>query len=287
MADLIDVENALVALAAAAVYPNGTSQASAIAGAVPCKVYAGWPTESQLDADLAAGTVHATVYPLQVERNTTRFLADWQQQAVNTPTLTLAANGQQITLAGTIPPTNNPHVLSVLVNGLPYVYQVLATDTISSAAAALAALIAAGVPGTTSAAGVITVAAGGRIGALQVGVTGTSIREVRRQERSFQITLWAHTPAARDSMAALIDGALAPLRFITLADGTAARLIYRQSYISDMLQKARLYRRDLVYSVEYATTQVETDTQITQTQLNESVQISGATAYVAPQTSYQ
>lgn len=286
MADLIDVQNALVGIAAGALYPNGTSQPSA-AGAVPCKVYAGWPTESQLDADLIAGTAHVTVYPSQVERNTTRFPEDWQQLSVNAPTLTLVVNGQQITLAGTIPGAGNPHILSALVNGQPYVYAVQVTDTLATAAAALAALVAAGVPGTTSAAGVITVAAGGRIGAVQVGVTGASIREIRRQERNFQITVWADTPVHRDVVASVVDVALAYLRFITLADGTAGRLIYRNSVISDMLQKAKLYRRDLTYSVEYATTQTETDTQITQTQLNTGVQIDGATAAVSLAPVYQ
>lgn len=286
MADLIDVENALVGLAAAALYPNGTGQPSA-AGAVPCKVYAGWPTESQLDSDLIAGNCHVTVYPQQVEHNTTRFSQDWQQASLNTASMTLTVNGQQITLAGTIPGSGNPHTLSVLVNGQPYVYQVLVTDTLATAAAALAALIAAGVPGTTAASGVITVAAAGRIGAAVVGVTGTSIREIRRQERNFQITIWADTPAHRDLIAPVVDKALAALRFITLADGTAGRLIYRNSIVSDMLQKARLYRRDLVYSVEYATTLIETDTQVTQTQLNQSVQIDGATAAVSLSPVYQ
>ena len=47
---------------------------------------------------------------------------------------------------------------------------------------------------------------------------------------------------------------LAPLTFISLPDGTAARLIFGGSTVFDQSQNATLYRRDLTYSVEYATT---------------------------------
>ena len=39
-----------------------------------------------------------------------------------------------------------------------------------------------------------------------------------------------------------------------MPDGFGARLIYKNSMVIDALQKANLYRRDLNYHVEYATT---------------------------------
>lgn len=278
MADVIDVQTALVALAAAALYPNGTGQPSA-AGGVPCKVYAGWPTESQLDSDLAVGTAHVTVFPRPEERNTTRFSQDWQPQTINSATLTLTINGQQITVGGVVPPANNPHNLSILANGKPYVYAVQTSDTLNSIAAALAALIAADLPGTSAAGAVVNLPGTGRIGAARVGVTGTAIREVRRQERHFQITVWADTPTHRDAVAQPVDQVLATTKFLTMPDGFAARLIYRGSPVSDNMQKTRLFRRDLIYLVEYATTQAETETQITQEQLNVSARVDGASSY--------
>jgi hypothetical protein len=275
MADVIDVQNALVALAANALYPNGTGQPSAAAG-VPCKVYAGWPTQSQLDADLAAGIAHVTVFPRPEERNTTRMPLDWQQQTVNTPTLTLTVSGQQITVGGSVPPATNPHNLAVLVNGKTYVYAVQSADTLSSIAAALAALIGAEIPGTGAAGAALTVGAADRIGAVRVGVTGAAVMEIRRQERQFQITVWADTPAHRDAVTQPVDRALALTRFLTMPDGMAARIIYVGSPITDDLQKARLYRRDMIYSVEYATTQTETETQITDPQLDIAMQPDGA-----------
>lgn len=285
MADVIDVQTALVALAAAALYPNGTGQPSA-AGGVPCKVYAGWPTESQLDSDLAGRTAHVTVFPRPEERNTTRFPQDWQPQTMNSATLTLTINGQQITVGGVVPPANNPHNLSVLANGKPYVYAVQTSDTLNSIAASLAALIAADLPGTSAAGAVVTLPGTGRIGAARVGVTGTAVREIRRQERQFQITVWADSPTHRDAVAQPVDQVLAATKFLTMPDGLAARLIYKGSPISDNTQKSRLFRRDLIYLVEYATTQTETETQITQDQLGVAATRDGATQPIQNPTIY-
>jgi hypothetical protein len=268
MADIIDVQSGIVTLAAAALYPNGTGQPS-VANAVPCKVYAGWPAQSQLDADLAAATpiAHVTVFPRDEERNTTRFSTDWLVKTEPTPTITLAYALQAITVGGAMPSPFAAHNLAVKINGEYYVYALQAGDTLAIIAAALATLIAVDLPGTTSLGPVITVAAGGRIEAVRVGSIGTNIREIRRQERVFQITIWAATPSNRDSVAAVVDVALASINFLTMPDGFAARIIYRGSPETDSLQKAKLYRRDLLYSVEYATTQTDTGYQVTQATL--------------------
>jgi hypothetical protein len=205
---------------------------------------------------------------------------------MNAATLTLTINGQQITVGGAVPPANNPHNLSVLANGKPYVYAVQTSDTLNSIAAALASLIAADIPGTGAAGAVVTLPGTGRIGAARVGVTGTAVREVRRQERHFQITVWADTPAHRDAVAQPVDLVLATTKFLTMPDGFAARLIYKNSPISDSLQKTRLFRRDLIYLVEYATTQTETETQITQDQLGVAATRDGATQPIQNPTIY-
>lgn len=62
MADQADVETALVQIASAALYPQGTTGPS-ICGTL-CRVYRGWPTPAGLDADLAAGAVNVSVYPV-------------------------------------------------------------------------------------------------------------------------------------------------------------------------------------------------------------------------------
>lgn len=275
MADLSDVETGLAALIAGALYPAGTDQASA--AGVPVLVYPGWPNAAGLDADLAAGKAHVTVFPTTVERNTSRYPRDWQEQSTATTTLTLTVQGQMATVGGAMPAPFTPHVLGLIVDGEPYPYQVQPTDTLVSIATALAALVGGDVSGVGVAGAVITMPAGARIDAARVGVTGTAIRELRRQQREFRITVWADTPAHRVAVGTVVDVALAQVDRMTLPDGTSARLLYHATQDSDGQQKARLYRRDFVYSVEYATTQTDTASQVTQVQLNTSGRIDGTT----------
>ncbi len=81
-----------------------------------------------------------------------------------------------------------------------------------------------------------------------------SLRETRRQVQPFRIVFWCPDPAARDAAAAAVDEALSAFDFLGLADGMAGRLRYLGTTSSDRAQDAALYRRDLVYSVDYATT---------------------------------
>jgi hypothetical protein len=284
MADISDVNSALVAIVAQAIYPNGTAQASVVAAGV--RIYPGWPNPQQLDADVKVGVSHVSVYPRAEERNTTRYSKDWQQRSLAVATITATVNAQTIVIAGAMPVPFTAHVVSILVNGKVYPYQVLSTDTLAMIATALAALIAVDRPGTAAASGVVTLPSSASITAARVGVTGTSIREIRRQERVFQITVWASTPAQRDVIGAALDIALAATEFLTMPDGYAARLIYRNSHLSDDMQKSKLYRRDFQYSVEYATTQTATDTQITQEQVGLALQNDGATQYTAARITY-
>lgn len=279
MADITDVENSLVALIAQTLYPLGTAQPS-VAG-IGCVVYAGWPTESRLDADLIASKAHITIFPTATERNTTRYPTAWQTQAINAATLTLTITGQTVTVGGALPSPFYAHNLAVLVNGKVYTYAVQSADTLTSIATALTNLIAVDNAGTTNTAAVIAMPVSAHIDSVAVGTIGTSIREVKRQERVMQITVWSDSPSHRDAVVQPIDIILAATPFITLADGTMGRLIYKSSPITDNNQKAKLYRRDLLYSVEYATTQTATSTQIVAAQTNISNQPTGATAPIS------
>ena len=279
MSDLIDVQQALVGIIAGAVYPGGTGLPSVSGG--PVIVYAGWPTAATLDADLLVGKAHVTVYPTMIENNRTRYSKDYQPATLNVATITATLAGQTITIGGAMPAQSNPHIVAALVNGRPYVYPVLSTDTLASVATGLAALIAADIAGTAAVGTVITLPAAANITRAVVGVTGTSIREIRRQERIFQITVWANAPAQRDQISSALDIALSAVEFLSMPDGYGARLIYRNSHMTDNLQKAKLYRRDFQYSVEYATTQIEVETQITQEQLGIALKNDGATQFAA------
>ncbi|MDE3023759.1 MAG: hypothetical protein KGI54_18240, partial [Pseudomonadota bacterium] len=100
MADLTDVLNALIAIAAQAVYPSGTGQSSV--AATPVKIYPGWPIGGILDADLLGGTCHISIYPRDEETNTSRYMANWNQQTLGTPTLTATILNNTVTIGGTV-----------------------------------------------------------------------------------------------------------------------------------------------------------------------------------------
>lgn len=255
MADVSDVMASLASLCSQIVYPNGTAQPS-VAG-VKVAVRRGWPIPAQLDADLAAKVVNVSVYARADERNTSRYMTRSADVVANAPTLTIVAAGNVVTIGGAMPSPFAPHNIAVVVNGKPYTYAVQASDSVASIATALASAIAIDVPGTASAGPVITVASGVSVDAARVGAAGQGVRETRRQERTFQITVWADVPASRDAVAKPIDAALSDTKFITLPDGTGGRLIYKGSPMSDDLEKAKLYRRDLLYTVEYATTVID------------------------------
>lgn len=247
MADQSDVETELVTLASASLYPNGTDLPS-VPGPV-CRIYRGWPKASALNADLAAGRINVTVFPAsQALRNTTRYPDRWTTTPV-APSLTATVSGIGVTFGGTASPGQ---VAGVRVDGRGYAYRTGTADTPASVAANIAALGRADGIVTLDQAS-LTFQGAGNVVARVVADRG-GIMEVRRQTQSFRVICWCPNPLLRDATATAIDTSLAQMRFINLPDGTAARLLFTGSTVFDQSQDAILYRRDLTYLVEYATT---------------------------------
>jgi hypothetical protein len=96
----------------------------------------------------------------------------------------------------------------------------------------------------------------------RIGAIGSVIREIKRQKRGFQITFWCPTEALRDLIVPPCDVVLANTDYLSLPDGSLGRLIYVGSRVSDRVEREGLYRRDLIYSVEYGTTQTMTAAQV-------------------------
>jgi hypothetical protein len=260
MAGLSQVTNALVALIAQIAYPDGTSQPS-ITGQ-PVVVYPGWPVPATLTADLKAGKVHISVFP-GTDRVIDSAISDWRTLIEPANTLTLAAAGQTVTVGGAI---SIPQNAALVVDEKAYVYGCHDGDTLTSVATALAALVAVD-QAATSAGAVVTIP-NARAISPRVGGQGTSIREVNRKEQAFQITVWANCFDSRDPLAEALDAELAGTIHLTLPDGMIATLRYRSSRQDDDGQKQGIYRRDLMYAVEFSTTQTRIDTQITVTTTN-------------------
>lgn len=247
MADQSDVENALVALAAGAIYPNGPGAPS-----VPgpdCRIYRGWPNSAALNSDLAAGRINVTVFPQgEPGRNTTRYSQQWFGSPVQ-PTLTASVSGVLVTLGGNADPGQ---LAGILVNNVSYVYSTQTGDTPETVAANLATAARANWIVNLSGA-TIAIPGAGRVLA-RIVADAPVTQEVRRQEQGFRITCWCPTPGTRDTSASAIDLLLAGFQFIDLVDGSQGRLQYRGTHVFDQSQDALLYRRDLLYDVEYPTT---------------------------------
>jgi hypothetical protein len=257
MADISDVLDVLASLVTGLMYPNGTGAQSAVGTAV--RAYPGWPVAANLDSDLKAGKVNVSVFPTAVESNRTRYLRKWQSGEAQPQSIFLTASANLIVVSGQVPAPFVSHNLAVLISNVAYLYPVQPSDTLTSIAAAIASLLAVDYPGTSSVGGTITMGQsfhGAEI-VTRGGTVATASRELKRQQRLVQITVWAPTPDLRTRVASALDVAFADIAFLAMPDGSAARLMYHDTPMTDMLEKAHLYRRDLRYFVEYATTQLE------------------------------
>jgi hypothetical protein len=255
MADQTDVENSLVGLIAGFIYPNGTSQAPA--QGIPAQVIPGWPVPAQVDTLMTAGTAAVWVYARPEVKETTRYPMVWGSATIVPPTITATVSGDIVTIGGAMPLPFTAHNVFILLVGQAFGYAVQATDTLNTIASALATLIAAAFPGTTSSGSVITINSGA-IPTARVGTTGTTVEEVGRFEQAFQICIATPTPAGRTAIASSILPQLMAISFITLPDGSAARLRARAPVDVDSGQKSNVFRRDLKVTVEYAVTQSQT-----------------------------
>ncbi|WP_454751688.1 hypothetical protein [Cupriavidus necator] len=263
MAGLADVSNAIVALIAQIAYPNGTSQPSITGQAI--KVYPGWPVPAVLAADLKAGKAHISAFPSATEKIIDSAVSDWRELSPPATTLMLTLAGQAVTVGGTV---STPQNAALVADGKGYVYGVKAGDTLAAIATALAALVAVDQPATSV--GAVVTIPGAKAISPRVGGAGTSIRELRSQSRVFMISVWANCFDARDPLADALDSALSGTFHLTLPDGMTAALRYQSSRQDDSGQKEGIYRRDLLYAVEYSTTETRTDTQIAVTETNVS-----------------
>lgn len=265
MSDLSDVENSLVTLIASTLYPSGPSNPS-ITG-FPARVYRGWPNSDKLDLDLRAGNSHVTVIEAAgYSRLTGGYIDNTPLDVPGVPTLTATVNLNTVTIGGT---AGAGQLVGLMVAGASYAYSLTGGDTLTTAATALAALVNAGplveVPGNpptwvaspqvisaSSAGPVITLATTLTIVA-RTGARGTSQVRPRWQCQGVKITAWTPTFTARDAICSALDAVLSNTPWLALPDNQQARLEWRNSYSDDVTQRELLWRRDLLYTAQFAT----------------------------------
>ena len=248
VADLSDVEQALVACLSAALYPDGAGEPGAIS--VVCRIFRGWPVSAGLEADLAQGVANVSVFPLPGGRRTTRWSVEESSVAV-IPTLQVSVVGNSATFSGA---GGAGQLAGILVGGQSYVYRGQSGDTLNAVAAALAGLI--GSSQRTLVLGPTLMLPDAVQVVARVGADTGVMQELRRQEQRIRISVWSGSPEQRDLVSETIDVALAGVDFLPLADGSFARLQSAGGAVLDGQEASALYRRDLVFLLEYATTRV-------------------------------
>jgi len=247
LADLSDVEAALVGAVTAAVYPAGADAASLMGS--PVRIYRGWPLIGPLNNDLAAGVSNISVFPIpHATQNKSRW-APVANTSPGVPTLSVAVNGASATFSGA---GGIGQVAGLLVANQPFVYRGAAGDTPALVAAMLAQIVRGTRACWLSGATVSVPGVNAIIG--RVSADGRLVTEWARQKQGFRVSAWCPNPMLRDALCAAIGSALSSVSFLTMGDGTSGRIRYRSTASFDDDQNAQQYRRDLVYDIEYGTT---------------------------------
>lgn len=265
MADISDVEDALVDMASGMLYPNGILQPPVVSGIDTIKVYAGWAIPPVLEADIKNNISHVTIFPSNPGRNTTRFPQDWHEKNITPATITLTVAGDTVTVGGTV---TTPQSCMIIVNKIGYAYQILSSDTLDTIATALAALI----PNSVSSGSLITISGAFSIVA-RVTQHGVGIKEIKRQEVMINIIVWSNSRENRTAIGSVIEIGFGKLsRFLLPTDNFWAPIVYSGLKEHDELQKTfAVYRRDLMFKIEYPSTIQENYPTITDFIVNTSL----------------
>ncbi|NPU23941.1 hypothetical protein [Bradyrhizobium denitrificans] len=275
MADLSDVTAYLATTAANAVYPSGSGQPSIIAP-LDCRIFEGWPNPDQLDRDMqgltkdnpplprAKGPVpNVSVFPMQGTGVTLYQILDktYEIRAAQVAT-TFALNGSTITVSGQVAVGE---FLTLVIDDM-----VVCSQSGATTAAMLAALAAEaqgkGYPGASSTASSLTVPFTHSL-LVRQGGKGLLGKVSHRQRHSIMVTVWAPTPDLRNKLAKAIDVGLKARNRVSMPDSSQATIVYNRTNTNDEEQSAGIYRRDLIFDVEYATVETFDGFTITSAQI--------------------
>lgn len=255
MASTDDVARYLAGRISEVVYPGGSRLPGIVNPSV--KIYPGWPVHGALQQDIENGGVHVSVWPLPTERKISTALGrPCLVIAKGKPTLQLTVNGSVIGVSGVAAaPTN----VRVNLNGKAFTFSFRAGTTAEQAIKKFSAVL----PKSFTVLSSVCVLMAEHL-SVSATTPGTAVKELHRQIKDFQVTVWAPTPGLRDRIGSAIDTALSEQCHIDLNDGTPAQLLYARQFDSDRSENWHVYRRDLIFSVNYATTRTITAPEVTQ-----------------------
>lgn len=263
MADISDIATYLKNTATTAVYPNGTSQPSV--AAMDVRIYEGWPMPDQLDLDLAGKILQGTP-PVEVARpngpasnvsifpmagnNASVYQIQDQTYVITPPvfglTIVSTTNGV-ITVSGT--PTVGEYI--TVVTDHTYAYS-RSGASLTAILAALATDFSANYSGVVATATTLTIP-GTFAMIVRQGAVATLGKVTHRQKQSIMVSVWAPNHNARTTLSAAIDNVIKQKITVAMPDTSIAVVCYNRTNVIDDRQMATIYRRDLIYDVEYAT----------------------------------
>ena len=247
MADISDVTALLAQTVLDACYPSGTQQASVTNADV--FISEGFPLEGQLDPSIKAGKAAVTIYAaVGGAQNADQYL---RRQEVISPAvlgLTLMVQDNVITFAGAPVPGEFVTVLlnngAVLLNSAQITVLAILADLASQAVTAFPSLSHDGT----------TITFPGAYGVVARNGAKGLVGEILHREKSVvTVTIWAPNPADRTALANAIDITIKRGWRVTFPDTSQGFVRYSTTRISDERQNVSIYRRDLVYEVEYST----------------------------------
>jgi hypothetical protein len=255
VADLSDITAAMAGLAAGAVYPNGIPAGSMTAK--DCRIFEGWPIAKQLDDDVAAGRSNVSIFPSA--GSSAASVQVFEPEVVIVPAvhgLSASITGNVITLAGT--PTNGEYV-TVIADGA-HIYSRVGASA-SAICAALQADAVSDYPSASNSGATLTIPAGKL--SVRIGSPCTMGKLLHRQKQMIMVSIWAPNHADRAKLSSAVDVVMKQNLRLVLSDGSQAIMTYDRTHEFNSYELLTVYRRDLVYSVEYGTMETFTSYEIT------------------------
>ena len=274
MADISDISATLLALAGAALYPVPPAADDGYALSVvglPVRLYEGWPLPALLDADLkgldadgnvlkagetgnAIPVMHVTVYPGPTQAASASVAQIFEPPVVVVPavhglTAVVSDDQTRLTLTGT--PSDSEYVTVVVDNRAIYSRVGVTATAILDA---LLADVLADFPSATLS-GSTLIIPGAHEMVVKLGAKARMSQILHRQRQRVVIIIWAPDNAARNAAATAIDVALKQNLRLTLPDASQAILTYDSTFVTDHWETVGVYRRDLTFSAEFATTE--------------------------------
>jgi hypothetical protein len=249
------------------------------------KVYRGFPVPETLNNDLRQNIVHVSIAVAQAgDRADDSMITSMQQLTDPDVQLTAVVSGTQLNAASTsVPATGTITLSGTVVAGTHTMTQigdvyVPYTPPVGATPAQVATAVASAVNANTDAAAIATAVAVGNVITVttvgnavnghrvkfdfKIGGTALMVEETGRRHVEFQINVYGYDDPSRARYANTLDTALSAMDFLVPEDDVPAKLVYVRSQQIDRELSHVVYRRTLVYSVQYTQTALTTGYQV-------------------------